>query len=223
MKKKRNTRLAEHELFWLVLIIILVLPLVGVIDLNAFSGSLEGRAIQTVGFVKEGSQIHMDIKDVEGVRLLYINFKEDTKGSIINVEDISMVSWTFDGKVYSRFRISCGDADKIKDVEITLKLKEKKLIQIGLAKQDVKLYAGGEVLDTKLTKSEGDYVYYKAVSDELGEFVIGREIVKKESITEKAEEIPLVLEEEEPSLEEPMPVSKGVFSKIIYFFKNLLG
>ncbi len=221
MKEKRNKRLAEYELFWLILIVIIALPLVGVIDLDAFSGSLEGRAIQTVALVKEGSQITMDIKDVEGVRLLKINFKEETKGAIISVEDISMVSWPFDGRIYSMFRISCEDADKIENAEITLKLKEEKLIQIGLAKQDVRLYSVEGLLDTELTKVEGDYVYYEAVSDKLGEFVIGRESVKKESIAVKADDVLPVLEEEEPILEEPLPVKTSIFSKIASFFRNL--
>lgn len=233
MRKKRNSLVLEHKLFWLGLVAVIVLSLVGM-STGMFTLELAttGKAYQTISHKPAGSELFFEVRNIEGVKDLTIIFLEDAKNMVIEFEEIDALSWKFEGTVYSQFKIFSKDASKIGEMKFTLKLKEAELNKLGLAKDEVRLHLNGQELETKLTKTEGDYVYYETVSNQMGEFVIGKakpkvEKVVEEPIIEDVEE-PVVEEEifepeveEEPIVEEPVPVEKGWLAKIISFFKNL--
>ena len=237
-RKKRNNPVLKHKLFWLSLAAVIILPLTGMLTgMFTLELATTGKAFQTVSYKLAGSELFFEVKNIEGVKDLTFTFQEDAKNMIIEFEEIDKLSWKFDGAVYSQFKIFSEDASKIGEIKFTLKLNEIELNKLGLSKDGVKLYSNGQELETKLTNEVwpqplAGYVYYEAVSNQMGEFVIGKATVEeKEAVAEEqVEEVAEVLEEEEPEavekepiIELPAPVKEGLLSRILSFFRHLFN
>lgn len=236
MKKKKRPNFILKRSPWLILSVLIILILAFLVGIkNPFNTT--GQAIQSISFIKAGNEMLVQVSDIDGLKLVNFHFLEDTKGAIIKFEAVENLTHSFEGTIYSQFQITSEVADNLGDLDITLKIKEEELIELGLANQDSKLYLDGEELETTQTKIEGNYVYYEAIAPNLGEFVIGKAKPKpkpepepvEETIVGKVPETPEPIEEEPeieetpPVIEQPTPVEEGFFSKIINFFKNLFS
>lgn len=112
--------------------------------------------------------------NVEGLKDLTLTLTSDVKNAKITTEKVKKAGWEFKGITYSRFKISSTDADKFKDIQLTLKIKETDLTKKGLTQNEVKLYLDGKELSTTFSGKVGSYLFYKASSQKMGEFVIGK-------------------------------------------------
>ncbi len=112
--------------------------------------------------------------NVDGLKDLTLTLISDVKNAKIITEEVKKAGWEFKGTTYSRFKVSSTDADKFKDIQITLKIKEADLNKKGLTKNEVKLYLEGKELSTTFSGKVGEYLFYKAASQKMGEFVIGK-------------------------------------------------
>jgi len=245
VRSKKSQSKKVDKPFWSVLGLILTISFVGIILISGNNNLTGNAAVQTIAYMKAGSELFFEVK-VDGVKEITINFLEDVKGAVIQVEELESINWDFDGTVYSTFKVSSEDKSKIGDWKFQLKLEEEKLNELGLSKGDVKLYLnnkelGTKMLDTKSTITENGHVYYTATSSDIGEFVIGKAAEKVEPVPEEiipeapvVEKVPEpIIEELEEVVEEPVPlVGKAIeqepegesfFSKIIDFFKGLFG
>jgi PGF-pre-PGF domain-containing protein len=218
----------RHKLFWLILAVVIVLPLTGMLTgMFTLELATSGKAIQTISHKTTGSELFFEVRNIDGLKVLTLNFLEDTKNMIIEFEEVDTLGWKFEGTVYSQFKVSSEDSEKVGEIKFSLKLEEEKLNRLGLSKDEVKLYFSGQELETELIKSDKGYVYYEAVSSGMGEFVIGKAKPKVEE--EPIEEVEVPEEEKEPEaaeeqvIEPPAPVKEGLLTKISRFFKNLFN
>ncbi len=164
-------RFKESKVFWGVLAIFVVLPLISLISLQ--ETSLSGKAVQSISYLKAGNKLFLEV-NVDGVKDLTVTLLSDVKNAKITTAEVKKVSWNFKGTVYSRFKVSSADADKFGEMKFTLKIKEADLKKKGLTKKEVKLYLDGKKLTTTLKYKAGDYLFYEAASPKMGEFVIGK-------------------------------------------------
>lgn len=197
MKKKKRS-ISGKKLFWLTLaVILIVIPLMGLLGSN-FSNlvgkAVGDKAVQRVDIVQPGSKFFMEIRDVDGLYLLTLNFSEFGKKIVVEIEEVAKVSWGFDGSSYVAFEATSKDEEKIAWAEFTFKVEEAKLYLLGIGRGDLKLYQDGKELETTFDKKEGKYFYYKATTNKLGEFVLGR--MKKAEIIEEVSEPVIEIEPE---------------------------
>ena len=113
-----------------------------------------------------------------------VTFSEDVKNIVITTEEVSNVNWPFAGKIYSMFKVSSVDEDKISQAKLVLKLKETDLQNRGLSKEAVTLYYQGQPLKTTLINEEEGYVTYYATCSGIGEFLIGKEVTSANAVEE---------------------------------------
>lgn len=170
-KKRLSINLKESKVFWGVLAIFIVLPMISLISTQ--ETSLNGKAVQSISYLKAGNKMFLEV-NVAGVKDLTVTLLQDVKNSKIVTEEVQKISWDFKGTAYSKFKVSSTDADKFGAIQFTLKIKEKDLNKKGIGRGEVKLYLNGEELSTTLTERSGDYLFYQASSQKMGEFVIGK-------------------------------------------------
>lgn len=237
--KERGYKGEKKELFWIFLTTMAILLIIAVIA-NISPPGATGHfiAVQNIAYLKAGNELPMAVKNVKGMHLANFELLEDIKNGQITFEEDGSIA--FDGTAYSKFRVSATDEDKIGKIEITMKIKQADLKEIGLAPEDVALYVNGKEERTRIDRTEGEYEFYTASTEEFGEYVIGRmreEELPKEPIAPpqvvgKALTAPEELSEElievvveEPAEREPAAVEGqaeeiGFFGKIINFFKK---
>ena len=133
------------------------------------------------------------------------------------------------------FKISSTEESKFGQIELTLKLKEEQLKSKGLKKEELRLYRNGEELATALSRQEGEYFFFKAISPGMGEFLIGKRIeeVAAAPVLEKPAEVKAAVvsveSEEEPTTPTTATASlppveeKGFFAKIADFFRRIFS
>jgi PGF-pre-PGF domain-containing protein len=193
----------EHKVFWIVLAFIFILPIV-VLMSQVGQNNLAGNAIQTISYLQAGNDIFFEV-NVAGVKSISLTTLEDVKAVKVLTEEIDNVNWNFNGKVYSMFEVSSFDEEKFTNLVFTLRIQEVDLKSIGLKKEDVRIYQDGEELNIELTRMDDDYVYYELVSNEMGEFLIGKEDIQVEDVV-IVEEAEVVEEPIKPELEQPTPL-----------------
>lgn len=195
MTKKKQQKLG-NKTFWISLIIIFFLS---VFVLLSQGLGITGSAIQVISFAEEGSELFFEIRDVPCLKEANVKFGSLVKGGKIFFEENKRI--LFNGKSVCKFTISSEDETKIESMEITLKLKEEDLKGIA----DPKLITEGKELATSFVKKESDYVYYKATTSSIGDFIFG-ELKIEEPEPEVVEEVTVeeveVVEEEVIVVEE---------------------
>lgn len=234
--KERGYKGEKKELFWIFLTTMVILVIIAVIA-NFSPPGATGHfiAVQNIAYLKAGSELPMAVKNVKGMHLANFELLEDIKdGQILFEEDSSI---PFDGIAYSKFRVSATDEDKLGKIELTMKIKQADLKEIGLSPEDAALYVNGKEERTRIDRTEGEYEFYTASTEEFGEYVIGRlreEEAPKEPIAppqivgrapaapEQLMEVEIVGQpsEREPAAVEGQAEEIGFFGKIINFFKN---
>ena len=182
----------ESKMFWLFLALVVALPLLGLFNSNGSSQLVGNVAIQNIAYVQAGKELTFEVRDSDnvnvGISQITLVLSDAIKNGRVAVDSDETIP--FDRNYYSKFTIISTDADKISLIRFLLKIKEQDLLQKGIAINDVRLYQSRKELETVLTKKEGDYVYYSATADSLGQFVIGKVAPKEESrITTAKEEV----------------------------------
>ena len=169
--------------------ILLLLGVIGILD-HVQQVSLTGSAVQTIGFVKAGSDVEFEI-NTNGIKSATIHLTEDTKNARIFFTNTETVSQKPEGTIYSMTSVSSEKQLHFSKIILTLRIKEVELLNKDIAVSDVQLYINGNPIKTTYTQKEGDYVFYSATTSELGEYVIGkRRIEKAKPIVEKTKELP---------------------------------
>ena len=207
--------------FWIGFITILLLSTAVIIT---ESPTLTGAAsIQIISFLKEGSDFSAEIRNVDNVKSFKTTILKDTKNSKIYFENKNSVSWNFQGKVISIFKISSEDEENFGSFEILLKIKEKDLQ--GIPVSELTLYHNGEALETTPGLKEDGFIYFTVRSNGFGEFLIGN-IEKIQMVEEKPksqiESQPTVIEnvKDDPHIQEPKKLN--FFQKFINSIKKFL-
>lgn len=246
IRARKNKNSLFHRLNYRIIGIIGILMLLASV-FAVFTLSSEVRssltswtsATQTISFLKSGTELFFEVK-VDGVKDLAITFKEDVKSIVLVTEEVDVVSWDFQGVVYSRFKVSSADADKVDKVKFTLRIKPEELDKWGISLTELKIYREGQEVPTTFLSEEGDFAYYTAEASGIGEFVIGKKEevspepkTPEETITpglevsaEKPTETttPAPEEKELPLVGKATSVGeeeKGFFGKVGDFFKGL--
>jgi len=227
----------EHRSFWIVIGMVFLLSVFTILSLIN-SDNLTGHATaQNIAYMKGGSNLFFEIRNVEGMQNADIELLETVKGGQIVFD--GKVPIEFEGKVFNSFKVSSVDFSKLGAVTYTLKVKTSDLLPLGINPNDLKLYVNGKEADTVKTSTEGEYTFYTAKLDkfEEGDHVLGLAAAKE---TAKVTEEPEKQAEQEPSgsaMEEaekeetrdaligkaiqPSESKQGFFSKIANFFRNL--
>ena len=226
--------------------ILLLLGFVSILSMIQDS-TLTGGAVQTISFIKAGSELEFEI-NTNGIKSATIHLTEDTKNAKIFFTNVETASQQVKEPIYSITSVSSEKELKFSTLDLKLKIKEQDLLNKNVAISDLQLYVNGKAAETTYTKKERDYVYYTATATELGEFVIGRkaEELPKAPVKEvvqsppKEQTVPTEVNVEEkqledsnalvgkaeqlPPVEETGPVVKESFwQKITNFFKNLFS
>ena len=222
---QKNSNRVQDKIFWAALGIIFIISTVVIVTNVDTSIDLTGNAVvQTISYFKAGGEMILETK-TGGIQDVTVTFNEEVKNSLIKTETVDDVSWNFDGKVYSKVKISSVIEDKINEgIKVTLKIRENDLLESGISQGDVRLFVNGEKLDTVFDKSKDGYLYYKAVSPSLGEFIIGKEMVKEVEVVNDVVPEPVVEVVDERVVEEEVVEEEaGFFASIGNFFKGLFN
>lgn len=166
---------------------------------SAFGGS----HVVPISYIEEGKNYHFEVQSIYGVDEVTLQAKETLKNAILIFKEDSSID--FDGIYISKFTISSESASKIGSVDFLLKIKETDLLNKGINKQDLRLYADGKEIPVVFKKKEDGYFLFTATSAGLGEFVIGRAVYKVKVAEQAAEQKETVSSAE--SVEESVPVS----------------
>ena len=224
---------SPDKTFWFAISGIFFLSIITIISQTSGFSFPTGAAIQNVACANQGTELFFEV-NVNGIKDLNIKFNQDVKNVQIKIDEIESIKNEFNGIVHSKFIVTSEDADKFGELTFTLKIKEEDINNIGINKNELKLYQNGKELETKADYKKGDYTYYIAKSNKVGEFVIGKINKAKEVTTpvvkEKVEtaEEPTVVEitEEqntEPIIEQPAPVKKGFFQLLGEYMSQLFS
>lgn len=220
---KKKLKKTEDKSFWGFLFFILIVSLIAIIIFSQES-VLTGHTVQTIAFMEAGGKLFFEVK-VNGLKDITMYFLEEVKDLKIEINEIDSLSCDFRSLVYSRFKISSNDDNKIGKVKYTLKVKKKELLDLGINFNQLRLYLDCQVLETKLIKEEGQYYYYQSESEGIsqGEYLIGLQEAKVETVEEETPPaLPGEATPEEPRIEYPQtPTGRGIFQKVSDFFKNL--
>ncbi|MEK6969309.1 MAG: hypothetical protein AABW48_02685 [Nanoarchaeota archaeon] len=236
----------QHGSFWVLLAIVLFLTVLTVFK-SIEQSNLTGHAtIQTISFMKGGQELNFEVNDIPGVAQITIQLNEDVKDSKIIFKEDNLIEFT--GDYYSKFLISSVDKEKYGNLKFFLKIKETDLLEKGISIYDLHLYVNGQELPATLLQDLPDslanaaagYLYYEAISPEMGTFVIGRatplvttsEITTTTGITEESSQVTPAAEEEPTGVgaplvgkagEQTLPAEGNLWTKIVSFFKNLFN
>lgn len=177
--------------------------------------------VQTVSYMKAGTELYSE-PNFGILKYVRLQIAEDFKNAQIYISEVDHLSWTFRGVIISKFKISSSDDDKLGAVELTLKIPQTELAAKGLKNEEVRVYQDGQELPTTLQKVEGDYVFYIANAETVGEFLVGKSIPEQQALAGQAVLPPSLAQETAPVVEQPIVVEKpGFFGRIGNFFKGL--
>jgi len=202
----------RHKQSWAIIGILFLLSLMTIISLQEKEMSLTGNAVQTVGFMKADEILTFQIQGVSGLNDATATFSQEARNIVIKFEENNNIP--FEQDFYSKFTISSSNEVKIKSLQLTLVLEQRKLDQIPMSRNDIQLFQNGQPVNTVMTKIDGNRLFYTATVTSFGDFVIGKEegiekpVMKKVEIeqsndvassspsaTEPEEQLPSVIEE----------------------------
>lgn len=243
---KGNGFSLKNKQFWAFFAVFFLLSILTILN-SLKDPNVTGNAIIRISYMTGGQEEQFEVNDVLGVKEVIVEIKNTVEDGRIVLKEDNLIH--FDGKFYSKFTVSSTEEKKYGAMDFLLKVKESEMLAKGIAKGDLRLYANGNELETAFVEKKGDYLFYKAMSTEFGDFVIGRAAVE-EAVVEKtipAEDlittnvVPTSNNTREvgetPAPEMPaeteMPLAgraaaasgekENFFSTIITFFKNLFS
>jgi len=219
MKKKRGKiedPPIQHKPFWATLLCLFIVSIIAIISYVETPNLTGSASIQSISLITQGQTLHLDIKDVKGVKEIRIDIIKGFKNGIVRVDEIE--SSTFQGTAFSTFVISSGNLENFGTVSFVLKIKESDLLQSGIAPGDVKLYQKDLALPTERGQDKEGYLYYTVFTQGIGEFTIGRaDVVEEVKVEEEIE----IKESVKPLKIGSENLGESFWDKFIDFFKNL--
>lgn len=239
-RKKRGKKLSlQHPNTLVVLGVVFLVSVLSILTILGPS-SVTGNTIQPIGYMTTGEPLHLAVKDVPGLELVFTNAAETIKNGKIVVEVDDSIS--FDRAYVTKFSVS--SAQKFGPLRFTFKMKEQDLYAKGIGLYDLRVYDGNnKEYPTELLKQSYGYIHYIANVPDMGKFVLGK-VAAKENATASATavqpaevpapEVKEAVEEpkEMPKEELPLagkaaastsPEEKGFFARIVEFFRNLFS
>lgn len=223
--------------------ILLLLGFVGILN-HVENLTLTGGAVQTIGFIKAGSELAFEV-NTNGIKEATIHLTEDTKNAKIFFTNKETATQKVEGPIYSITSISTEKDLHFSTLELKLKIKEQDLLNKNIAVNDLQLSVDGNPIETTFIKKEGDYLFYAATTTKLGEYVIGKKaavaktVVKEVQMPAEKQTVPTEAVEEEqieesnalvgkaeqmPPKEQTAPiVEESFWQKVSRFFKNLFS
>ncbi len=228
--KERGYKGEKKELLWIFLTTVAVLAVIALIA-NFTPSGLTGHflAVQNIAYLKAGSELPMAVKNIKGMYLANFELLDDIKGGQITFQEDD--SLAFDGIAYSKFVVASADEDKIGEIRITMKIRQADLKGIGLIPEKVTLYVNGKEAVTRIDHTEGEYEYYTASTDELGEYVIGR--MREEEVSQEPLAPPSIAPapaeesagQEIPAEREPAPVEEeiGFWARMVNSLRKIFN
>ncbi len=163
----------KHGNFWAGFTAFFLLSVLVII--SAVDGTLNitgNVAVEPIGYGPAGSDLTFEVRNVPGMKDATVYFKETVKQGTITFTETEFAN--FDGSYVVAFTVSSLDENKIEKIDLRLKLKEKDILEKGIAVNDLTVYRDGSALTTTTTKKQGGYVYYTATTGALGTFVVGK-------------------------------------------------
>jgi hypothetical protein len=180
VRSKRNVYKVKNKSFWaafagifLLSIIVILSSIDGTIDLTGHVS-----AINTIAY-QQGGAYNFEIRNVEGFKDATVSITGTIKQGQIKFEQLSSAD------AYSRAVVSSSDEDKINQLVLGLKVREKDLLAKGIAVSDIAFYVNGAEVQLQLTKKDENYLYYTTTIKEFGELVIGKRKFQEKKVEEK--------------------------------------
>lgn len=217
---------------WVVLSVVF---LVSTLTLLTIFGppSLTGNTVQNIGYMTKGEPLHMSVKDVPYLDLMFTNAAETIKNGVIVVEVDNSVP--FDRPYMTKFNVT--SVGKFGSLQFTFKIKDQDLYSKGIGQYDLRLYQGSNEYSLQLLKYTYGYFHYVVTVPEMGKFVLGRvappkepelieETVPNVSAAEEKTAAPVPVDKEAlvgKVAELPSREEKGLWTRIADFFRNLFG
>ncbi|MEK6901487.1 MAG: hypothetical protein AABX37_04035, partial [Nanoarchaeota archaeon] len=122
------------------------------IIISAVDGTLNitgNVAVEPIGYGPAGSDLTFEVRNVPGMKDATVYFKETVKQGTITFTEIEYVN--FEGSWVMAFTVSSLEENKIEKVDMRLKLKEKDILEKGIALSDLTVYRDGSALKTTMT------------------------------------------------------------------------
>lgn len=197
----------QHDYFWIILLVLFATCIIFLFNSSSMTNITGNTALQTISYLKEGSKYLFEPKDIPGVKTIEIEILKDLKNTLIKVERIESVPWTFEGLTYSMFSVDSEEKEKFGKVTFTLKVKSKELIHLGITQDNLFLYSDRKEITLEKIKEEGDYIYYTATAPAMGEFVLGKIAIPQKSTLPSEEAVP-ESDEKEEKIKEAIPIKE---------------
>ena len=240
-RKKRGKKLSlQHPNTLVVLSVVFLVSVLAILTVLGPS-SVTGNTIQPIGYMTTGEPLHLAVKDVPGLELIFTNAAETIKNGKIVVEVDDSIS--FDRAYVTKFRVS--SAQKFGPLRFTFKVKELDLYAKGIGLYDLRVYDyNDKEYPTQLLKQSYGYVHYIANVPDMGKFVLGKVAAKENeaanaTAAQPAEvpspEVKEAVEEPPETAEEELPLAgkaaeapaereeQGLWARIVAFFRNLFS
>jgi len=226
--KKRKSGAENYRVFSLWVSLVTVVVLISLLALFSLD-SPTASAVQRISSLKAGGNLYFEIRGVEGLKDGTVYVDQNVQDVIIFFDGLPAIPSWFKGTFYSLFRVSSEDAAKLSSMDLTLKLRKERMQDLGLKKEDIKLYNNeGEIL-VQLASETGGYVSYLAHIPRLGDYVIGKSALSASSpevsvkpsapLAGQAIQTPSEIQEDLPQV----PEEESLWMKIKRFFRNLWG
>ncbi|GEM_PF-2530992 len=235
-KVETKSALSIHPNLWVIVSVVILLAALSVLTaLGPFN--VTGNTVQTISYMNKGDVLHLGVRDVPGLEVLFTNAAETIKAGKIEVQADDSIP--FNRPYVSKFKIS--SEGKFGPIQFNFKVKEQDLLAKGISRGDLRLYQGSQGYDLQLIKVDRGYLFYVVTVPSMGNFVLGRiEVIAKES--EKKVEVPV--KEQPPvvaevpaketvpakeaalagkAVEMPAQPESGLWARIKQFFRNLFS
>ena len=232
-KKGGERRSWQQPNAWVAFSVVFLISVFTVVTLLGPS-TVTGNTIQDIGRMTKGEPLHLAVKDVPGLELIFTNAAETIKNGKILVEVDESIP--FDRAYVTKFNVT--SVGKFGPLQFTFKVKEQDLYDLGIGQYDLRLHHKSEEYSLQLLKQNYGYFYYVVTVPEMGKFVLGRVAVEEPAAVAGTKPEEALPEAEAPAVEEPAaeeeaPVvgkavelpeykeRKGFWARIADFFRNL--
>ncbi len=236
--RRLSSQPLERKAFWFSMLTVFMLSAI-IIMIGSQDNITGNAAVQTISYKQSGSELHFEVRNVQGFKEVTIHFSGDVKNSMITFEEDQSIP--FEGKAYSKVKVSSQDASKFGSLDWLLRVDEQVLLREGIAVSDLKLFVNNQAHELFLSDKQDEYIFYQVTTTELGNYVMGKkdqpiampQITSSISKPESEEQVQPISEEPiiepeniagqatEESLSQPEEKTFG--EKIADLFRRLFG
>jgi hypothetical protein len=232
---KKFSRAPQPNLWIVLSVAVLVVGLTVITTLGP--STVTGNTVQTISLMNKGDSLQMGVRDVPYLESIFTNAAEAIKSGKLTAEVDNSIP--FNGINMSKFKVS--SEGKFAAMQFRFKVKEQELLDKGISRGDLRLYAGLKVYSLQVLKVDHGYIYYLVTVPSVGNFVLGKETPIESVIEEKpaspvpddgkAQPIP-----DDGKIDDskgavigraaelpPESEGKGFWASIVDFFRNLFS